>query len=93
VTPVDQSSSGRGGAAPPYPLPSETPLFTVADLESLGHAELGVGASVRLPGASTGRVVAPAVVPGSEAVWWLVKLSGRGSRIVRVRGDQLRVLS
>lgn len=53
-------------------LMTDSPLFTVADLDTLPRPQMGVGSHVTLPHGSRGVIVAPDPTRGG---WWLVKLS------------------
>jgi hypothetical protein len=68
-----------------------TELFTLDDLDQLGKAPLGPGSRVRLPGGSTGVVVARDPKRRSIGLWWLVKLTS--GPVVTAQFDSLDVLS
>jgi hypothetical protein len=80
------SDAQRRAVALPPDTTREAPLFTVADLNNLGTPErLAVGAFVRLPGGSVGRLVEKSL----PADWWLVKV---GTAILRAKKGHFTVI-
>ena len=50
------------------------PLFSASVVAQLSDGVCGLGKFVRTPSGKVGRIVAPAVVQGSNGRWWLVKV-------------------